>query len=138
MKISPRVFSRDEVNILLPQVEGLLAKIHEKKDAYARRHDELFMHELLAQAETRAGIHHEAAGLEEEVANLESAIGNLEDDLSKIREMGCVLRNLEQGWVDFLGRRGEEFIYFCWRRGEPVVQFYHGTERSATERIPLD
>ncbi len=137
MKMRPKVFTLEEANQLLPEIETRLNGLIEKKENYTRLHDELLMHDLIAHAENKDGLFPVAIGLEEEVRHLETAIVRLEEDIRSIQELGCVLRNLEQGWVDFLGEWKGEQIYFCWKRGETSIQFYHPLKADMTERRPL-
>ncbi len=137
MKMRPKMFTLEEANQLLPEIESRLAGLLEKKENYTRRHDELLMHELIAHAENKDGLFPVAIGLDEEVRLLETAIVNLEEDIRSIQALGCVLRNVERGWVDFFGEWKGEQIYFCWKRGESSIQFYHPLKGDMSERRPL-
>ena len=137
MKTSPRVFSLDEANALLPQLEALLARLEERHGRTARLHDELLMHELLHQAELPPGAAAKETDLDLHAQTLEASFADLEKEVEEIRAMGCVIRNLERGWMDFLGRRGDEPVYFCRRRGEKQIRFYHSVQAPAVERFPI-
>jgi hypothetical protein len=54
-----------------------------------------------------------------------------------IQELGAVVKDLEQGLVDFPARRGDEDVYLCWRVGEDRIGFWHGTEEGFAGRRPL-
>jgi len=58
----------------------------------------------------------------------------MERDLIDIQKTGCILRNINKGWVDFLGKWKGEYVYFCWRRGEKSIQYYHTLKGGMTER----
>ena len=77
----------------IPELEERLQRMTEKKEVYSRQHDELFMHELLAQAEHHAGVGTEMFDLEEEIASLEQSILELEED---VRESHQGFRKEEQ------------------------------------------
>ena len=62
-----RIFTLDEANKLIPKVEIKLSTLLEKKERYIKRHDELFMYELLAQAEHKAGLNTDPEDFEREV-----------------------------------------------------------------------
>ena len=132
-----RVFTLDEANALIPEIEVRLARLLEKKEQYLKRHDELFLYELLAQAEHQAGMTSDPEDLEKEIHALEGSIHGLEKDLRQIRELGCIIRNIEKGWVDFLGKLGGEYVYFCWHRGDFKISYYHSLKGGMTERKPL-
>jgi len=136
MKIESRFFTIEEANALLPEIEARLHELQVKAEVYRRRHDEVFMEELLADTEKhQAEV--PANELEANQISLEKAIVRLEEDIQKIRELGCILRSVERGWVDFPSRRGDETVYFCWKRGEKAIQYYHTAQEPWSTRHPL-
>ena len=139
MTFRPRVFLLEEANALLPELDSSLARLVHKKEIYARCHDELLMHELLVQAEHHAGTPaaDPPGGIEADIRAVEAAIEDLEKEIEQIRALGCVLRSIDRGWVDFLSNRDGETIYLCWRRGEKSIQFFHNARGGMTARQPL-
>lgn len=39
--------------------------------------------------------------------------------------MGCELKDIDSGLVDFRGRTGNEVVYLCWRDGESGISHWH-------------
>ncbi len=134
---SERSFTLEEIHRLLPDLEVRITRFLEKKAAYARMHDQLLMEELLQDIEGRQGTP-AAAAPDEEAGKLELAISELEREISEMRRLGCLLQDLEKGWVDFPAQRNSERIYFCWKRGDPSVRFYRLCSTAASERRPLE
>ncbi|MEA2587731.1 MAG: hypothetical protein QOH66_658 [Actinomycetota bacterium] len=60
------------------------------------------------------------------------------DELSWFRDRGIVVRDIEQGLIDFPGLRGGRQIYLCWRLGEDAVNFWHDRETGFAGRQPLE
>ena len=137
MKNRPRVFSLDEANALLPELEILLTDLLKKKEKHARSHDELLIHELVAQAEKHSDSQNGLQEFEQAAQTLEGELADLEKSIQRICELGCVLRHVENGWVDFLGEREGESVYFCWKRGEKTIQYFHPFKDDMTARLPL-
>ncbi len=55
-----------------------------------------------------------------------------------IQELGCIIKDLDIGLVDFPTLfRGEE-VYLCWKLGEPGIEFWHGTHEGFAGRKPID
>ena len=53
-------------------------------------------------------------------------------------EIGCVVKDLEIGLVDFPAKfRGQE-VYLCWRVGEPDIAFWHPVDEGFAGRRPID
>ena len=52
----------------------------------------------------------------------------LKSSIETIHEVGCVVKDLDIGLVDFPTLfRGEE-VYLCWKMGESSIQFWHGVD----------
>jgi len=43
----------------------------------------------------------------------------------KIRSHGCIIKDLNNGLVDFLSTREGREIYLCWKYGEPRISHFH-------------
>ena len=137
MEFQPKVFSLEEANALIPELETLLACLDGKKEACERLHDMLLMDELLREAEAVQGAATAASGhLEEEARRLDGSVVEIRREMEKIKALGCILRSLERGWIDFPGRLAGQAVYFCWRRGEKTIQFY-SVDSKSSERLPL-
>lgn len=50
------------------------------------------------------------------------------DELRWFGEAGLIIRDVEQGMVDFPTEREGREVYLCWRSDEPSVQYWHGDE----------
>jgi hypothetical protein len=124
---SLKVFELDEANALLPKLEALLAELEEKQEEFRRLQEGLFFEELLD----------EASPPEEKLQDLERVLLRLEEEITEIRRLGCLLRHPERGLVDFLARRSGEWVYYCWRRGEKEIQYYHTLRGGFLERQSL-
>ncbi|HOE69077.1 MAG TPA: DUF2203 family protein [Candidatus Omnitrophota bacterium] len=131
-----KTFRLKEANALLPEIEKRLKRLQKKKEAYARVHDQLFVHELVSAAERLNGLA-ENDDLEARIAGLEQAIEDLAKDVEAILEMGAILRDLERGRIDFLADLEGKPVFWSWELGEPSIGFYHHTNRNPRERIPI-
>lgn len=127
MKPPYKIFSLEEADALIPQLEALLSEIEKKQETFHRLQDELFFEELLG----------DAPPSELQMKELDHSLDGLEKELKVIRSLGCLLRHPERGLVDFLAEAGNEWIYYCWRRGESKIEFYHTLQGGYFERRPL-
>lgn len=132
-----RTFTLQEADALLPELEKRLKHLRTKKEAYSRTHDLLFMHELVCAAERSHGFLEEKDSLEDGIHALEEAIEGLAEDVDAIFAMGCFLRNIEKGHVEFFGLHDGCEVYFSWKLGEPSVSHYRPLGEKAHERVPL-
>lgn len=127
MNQRPRVFELEEANALLPEIDSLLRELEERQEAFQKLQEELFFEEILE----------DCAPPEEKLQVLETTLTAMETEIGKIRELGCLLRHPAKGLVDFLGRKEGKWVYYCWRRGEKTIQFYHTLRGGYLERHPL-
>jgi hypothetical protein len=132
-----RVFTLQEADALLPELEKCLKLLQTKKEAYSRTHDLLFMHELVCTAERTNGLSEEKDDLEDGIHALEGAIEDLAKDVDAIFAMGCFLRHIEKGLVEFFGTHEGQEVYFSWQLGEPRVSHYRLLGKKVHERVPL-
>ena len=58
--------------------------------------------------------------------------------LQQLQDLGCVLKDLDAGLVDFYSMRQEELVFLCWRVGEEQIRFWHRLEEGFSGRQPLD
>lgn len=57
--------------------------------------------------------------------------------MEEIEEVGCLVKDLDLGLVDFPTLlRGEE-VYLCWRVGESDIEFWHGINEGFGGRKPI-
>ena len=57
--------------------------------------------------------------------------------LQLLDDLDIVVRDLEQGLIDFPALRGGEEVYLCWLRDEPRVEHWHAPETGFSGRRPL-
>jgi hypothetical protein len=127
---TPRTYSIDEANELIPQVRAVLLQIAVEQRRLAQAHEE--MHRLLEGngdpvAMEQAG-HHEAA-MNEIAEGIRTLQAHLEG-------LGVQLRDAEMGLVDFPAERDGRRVWLCWRLADPRVAFWHPTDEGYATRRP--
>lgn len=125
--MSPKYFTLEEANALLPTVEPLMGQLLEKR-AYAARlaRD---VQPLLEDIRVDVG----GALLSE----LVQEFSDIEKLLIQIQSFGCVVKDLNGGLLDFLSDRNGRDVYLCWRYGEPAISFYHELHTGFNGRRPV-
>ncbi|MCW3042110.1 MAG: hypothetical protein JWL57_268 [Actinobacteria bacterium] len=119
------VYTRETANLLLDEVRERLVRLQR---AYA---DVAGHRTSMASS---AGGNGGDAGASRWLASSRTAA----DELSWFRDRGIVVRDIEQGLIDFPGLRGGRQIYLCWRLGEDAVNFWHDRETGFAGRQPLE
>ena len=121
---------------LLPRLETLLrAALEEKKRLTSFGQEQARMIEQIIVAGGSRVDQERFSGTKK--AKEESG-SRLHETLEEIEGLGCLVKDLDIGLVDFPCRVGEQELYLCWKLGEPHIQFWHSMEEGFAGRKPLD
>jgi hypothetical protein len=128
-----KLWTVDEANAALPQLREILPTLIEQKT----RAD--LARASLQELERRIRGDGEGKGpeLEDRRTRLREALGRLRRGLEQVKRMGCVVKDLEIGLIDFPAELGGRRVYLCWRLGEPAVLYWHALDGSFAGRRPL-
>lgn len=130
-----RHFTVGEANALLPQLERQL----EQLQALYRRARAKFL-EL---QRIRSVGHREDGTLIMQYdyrlarRDYQDLVERIHRILADIHGLGCEVKHIEEGLVDFPARIGDREVYLCWQLGEPAVAFYHGVHEGYAGRRPI-
>jgi len=61
----------------------------------------------------------------------------VEDLMFEIQEKGVLVKDIEEGLVDFFAKIDGEDVFLCWKLGEPEVQFWHSLKEGFDGRQSL-
>ena len=126
--MSVRYFSPDEANALLPDLEPLMGDLLARRAKAARMRRDVAM--LLDTPHVDLGGRR--------VTELTQEFIGIEQLVQQIRGMGCVIKSLEAGLVDFLAQLDGRDVYLCWRYGEDRVSHYHELHTGFRDRRKLE
>jgi hypothetical protein len=140
-----RYFTVEEANQRLPLVRvivqdivDLYRDVHERRERLnrirqrpgaSRRNEETLHSEELRQTEEE---------IDKDIERLEAFVGEL-------RELGCELKDLQVGLIDFLTVIDGREAYLCWKLGEDEIAWWHdldggfqGRQSLLEESVPGD
>jgi hypothetical protein len=134
--MSEEIFDLGRAESLLPQLEQLLKVALEEKKRLSRfgKEQAQQIERIIVLGGSRVDLERFAyckKGKEESGLRLRQAAEEIEG-------LGCLLKDLDIGLVDFPCRLGEREVYLCWKMGEPNIQFWHDIEEGFAGRKPLD
>lgn len=138
MKSQPKIFTLDEANALIPELTSRLSRVILQREQCLSRHDTLLMEELIASVEQEKDYPDCGTfSVEEDTRLIEEDLAAIRQEIDSLTELGCIVRNLDNGSVDFLGRQGGELVFFCWRQGEEKISYFHGIREDFSDRVKL-
>lgn len=95
----PLFFTPSQANKLLPEIERTLAKIIAVKKETDKLNDDLRMMD---------------------------ARERFQREIQKLEDLGCVLKDVNIGLIDFPAVRLGVRVWLCWKLGEKDVEYWHG------------
>jgi hypothetical protein len=126
-------FTREEAEALLPQISVVLREIQVKHKSILQTQEELDALRLQAAGN---GYH-----LQERIMNLQRELSHqaqtLRELLDELAAFDCILKDPEQGLIDFLSLRYSREIYLCWYLDEERINFWHDLDAGFAGRQPL-
>jgi hypothetical protein len=132
--VAERHFTPEEANELLPEVRALVEEMV--------AHRRLLAVATVRHARAAAKIAGNGGGVrphevDELRAVIEREAAEVAHSVEALSALGVLVKDLDQGLVDFPARRGEEEVLLCWRLGEDEVAFWHSVEDGFAGRRSL-
>jgi hypothetical protein len=119
-----RTYTVAEANALLPHLAPALIELQEKFPRAAE------IRERMARIALQNGGAHRPPGWDRLLARVDELLGRLQ-------RWNVVLRDLDEGVVDFPAVMQGKRVFLCWRLGEPKVAHYHSFAAGFAGRRPL-
>ena len=130
-----KLFSTERANALIPKLEPLVGEMLAKRRDLAIK--------LL---ESDPALHPVQGPPIPRIASARSPFppprfGELKLEIHRlihrIESLGCVVKDIDLGLIDFPSSRDGEPIYLCWKAGEPSVAHWHAANEGFAQRKPL-
>jgi hypothetical protein len=126
--MSTRYFTLSEARAVLPRVKKLMQMVQEARQEILRLRPEVWP--MLRKASLNGGSR--------EAGELLVHFQRLENGVKGIMNMGIIVKDVDQGIIDFLGKRNERDVYLCWQYGEEDIRFWHDLNAGFAGRHPID
>lgn len=131
----PKLFTIAEADRLIPDLQPLMRRLVEQRQAL-REHERAIEEFRDAASKSGGGIPGGRVG--QARAEAERLGAEIAEGIRQIESWGCLVKDLDQGLVDFLWRRGDETALLCWRLGELSIRHWHGLREGFAGRKPVE
>lgn len=130
-------FSPDEVNALIPRMEEHFQNFWTWRENAQKIMDDLRNKERGMDREEFSTK--EAAYSQMRKSQAHFLLEQAKKALDAVLEMGCAIKDLEIGLVDFphMLESEEQEVYLCWKFGERKVRFWHELDQGFNSRKPI-
>ena len=120
-------FTTEEANRALPQVRALVDQILQARQAILDARPDLWP--VLEQAVGNGGSKKAGEVLQD--------FKRLEDGVQGLQDIGCELKDISTGLVDFPALRDGREVLLCWKFDEPQVMYWHDLQSGFAGRQRL-
>jgi hypothetical protein len=131
----PRFFTLDEAEGYLPEVERLLRSSIQAKQDYQSGESEL--NQIAERITLLGGLMVRREEILAFRTRKDSSARVLKAALERIQEIGCQVKDLETGLIDFPTLYRDQEVYLCWKLGESGIRFWHHVEDGFRGRQPI-
>jgi len=129
-----RYFTAEEANEALDDVRPLTEELVEHRRALVVFQERQVV--LTARIAGNGG-NVQPFDLQEVQERLDEEVAGIARCVARIHELGALVKDLDEGLVDFPAQRAGEDVLLCWRLGEDEIGFWHGLEEGFSGRKPL-
>ena len=132
----PKRFTLVQAQSLIPQLDRLLRDAVQAKSEYQAA--EQVIQEFTERVMMMGGIAVNRDKAVESRSRRDAAAAQLRASIEQVQELGCVIKDLDIGLIDFPTLfRGVE-VYLCWKLGESGIEFWHTVDEGFSGRKPID
>lgn len=127
-----KIFTVSEASQLLPVLTNLISELHKKRALATQTEVQIDSLELIAGSD-------EASKKEFEhlLDSYRRMVSEFYAVVDQIHELGCFLKDVDLGLIDFYGLVSGQVVYLCWKLGEPEIGYWHETGQGYSSRQPL-
>jgi len=117
-----KIFTLREANKRIPKIERDIKTFMSMSENATKYQDRLGVLELIGG--TQEGTPHH-----EEFKEAQGRLSRMVDDfnrlLKEIHDVGCLVKDLHRGLVDFYSKHDGRLIFLCWKLGEERIEYWH-------------
>jgi hypothetical protein len=126
--VNTRYFTLAEARAALPRVKTLMQMVQTARQEILRLRPEVWP--VLRKAAANGGSR--------EAGELLVHFQRLEIGVKGIISMGITVKDVDEGLIDFLGKRNGRDIYLCWKHGEVDIEYWHDLDTGFAGRRMID
>jgi hypothetical protein len=132
--VAERHFTTEEARALLPEVRVLVERMVAHRRALAVA---TVRHARIAAkiAGNGGGVRPNEIDRLQETMDAEAS--GVVRCVEELHSLGVLVKDLDEGLVDFPALRGDEEVLLCWRLGEEDIGFWHPADEGFAGRRPL-
>ncbi len=132
-----RVFSLPEANALVPRVGRVMARLQRTAVQLADIQRRLQLPVVAAEPAAPGEENVLGKRLFRLMDDADHLIEVIQSAVDELESLGCELKDVQRGLVDFRSIRDGEEVYLCWKQGEDRITHWHSLDSGFAGRQPL-
>ncbi len=101
-------------------------------------HDHLRRTAVELESKMRSNGHLLDSELRRAREGIERTAREVNEMIEQVHELGCEVKDIDMGLIDFRTEMGGKEVYLCWKLGEEHIRWWHELEAGFAARRPLD
>ena len=134
--MSSKHFSREEAEQLLPLIEESLKRALAQKQTIDALQGELS--DAASRIMVLGGSYPPYSELVRKKSERDEESAKMLETLDQIQATGCLVKDLDEGLVDFPSIIEGQEALLCWKLGEGRIEYWHGIEEGFAGRKRLE
>lgn len=129
-----KLFTVQEANAVIPRLTPLLEKLRILRDAVLGLEVEIDALELISDSK-KTDSH---SPLVQKTAQYQQTVADFYAVIDSIHALGCVVKDVDTGLVDFYSLYKGKVVFLCWRLSEPEIGHWHEIGGGFATRQPIE
>ena len=129
----PRTFTLEEATAQLPRLREILMEMRKTKP----RIEELRQKIMAMTRKSTGNGHLVSQDVRDRQKEAQEFIERLNELGEAIGEIGCEIKGVDEGLIDFPSEREGRTVYLCWKLGEDNIAYWHELDTGFSSRQPL-
>jgi hypothetical protein len=133
----PRVYTVDEVNELIPELERRFLELDELRRKLKISKIRLDALEMIWGDQIHKNDCPDHGEYDHHLEELKATEEQFQKTAGSFSEFSATVKGLDPGLLDFYGVHDGHLVFLCWRRGEEKCEFWHHVDAGFAGRQPV-
>lgn len=129
-----KVFTIKEANETLSRITPLLEKIRSTRDLILKLEVEIDTLELISEKK-KSSV---PPAVNEKVEEYNRTVNHFYALIDELHIIGCLMKDVDMGLVDFYSLYKGKIVYLCWKLGEAEISHWHEIGGGYGTRAPIE
>ena len=136
--MEPKFFSVEEANKELPKIRGKFDKVFYLNNSIKDMSKDIQELVNIWGEDVFDARNADNKLYMERVEKRAKFIEDIQTAIEEINSVGCIVKDVDIGLIDFFHKRGNEIVFLCWRYGEEKIGHWHYINSGFTNRHSID